>query len=723
MALRAKSSDQQLSSVGVARSVFVTNTFRVFAALHCLLAFTTSAVGEAVVAKDGSGDFRTVQEAVDAAPDGRQVLHVIRIKPGIYREVVTVSREKGPIKFLGEDALRTVITFGNSAKTLDAKAEEIGTSRSATVFIESDMFSAENITFENSFGQGIQALAINVQGDRQVFRKCRFLGWQDTVLLKRGRQYFEDCYFAGDVDIIFGGSTAFFNRCQIHLRDEGYITAASTPENHPHGFVFSHCRITAESDDVSGYLGRPWRPFASVAFIDTEMPAAIRSERWDSWGNPENEKTARFSERGSAGPGGDMAARVGWSQVLTEREAETMTVYRVLGQWDPRHALSFERIHFLPEEQRRAWEAYVQRSAERQARDRAVLAAELAELQREQPTAPPSGEVFKLPNNPPSTWFQLPETRTLADAAISFQTPSGGWSKNVALDKGPRQPGMHWSAQATPAVWHYVGTFDNRSTTEHLRLLAGVYTATKTERYRDAFLKGLDYVLEAQFPNGGWPQGYPLEGGYHDFITFNDDAFIHILELLRDIAERDREFDFVDTPRVKRAEQAFEAGLQCVLEAQVIRDGKLAVWCAQHDPIGLEPVPARLQEPASLSGGESVGIVKFLMTLPNPSDNVVKAVDHALSWFEQSRLTGLRKTKRDGRTYYKKDPDSIEPLWARFYDLETNQPIYPGARDGILYDTFLEMWSNNDAEYDFLTDRPKELLTKQTVKWRKKLQQ
>ena len=292
--------------------------------------------GRVTVGADGSGDFRTVQEAVDAAPDEPQggKPFLIHIKPGVYREAVTVPQQKGPVAFEGEDAATTIITFANAATTLDAAGKPLGTFNSATALIQDDDFSASNITFENSFGKGGQALAIRVNGDRAAFRKCRFLGWQDTVLLLRGRQYFEDCSITGAVDFIFGAGAALFQRCQIHCISNGYITAASTPQDHPFGFVFANCAITAEPG-VRTYLGRPWRPFASVAFLKTQMPDAICPEGWQNWNNTDNEKTARFAEWKNSGPGATAGARAPWARQLTDAQARAFTISQVLGDWNP----------------------------------------------------------------------------------------------------------------------------------------------------------------------------------------------------------------------------------------------------------------------------------------------------------------------------------------------------------------------------------------------------
>jgi pectinesterase len=299
-----------------------------------------------VVAQDGSGQFRTVQEAVMSVPAGTpEQPVVIHIKPGVYKELVYVQHEKRCFRLVGDDAATTVLTFGLHANMVGLDGKPIGTFRTPSTVIDADDFVAENITFENSAGPVGQALAIRVDGDRATFRRCRFLGWQDTVFLNRGRQYFEDCYIEGHVDFIFGGATAWFERCRIHCRRDGYITAASTPVDAVHGFVFARCRVTGEPG-VKTYLGRPWRAYSAVTFLETDMSDVVRNEGWDNWKLPEREKTSRYREYGSTGAGSRPGARVPWSRQLTAAEAKALTAGAVLGgpdRWNPAGAESPRR--------------------------------------------------------------------------------------------------------------------------------------------------------------------------------------------------------------------------------------------------------------------------------------------------------------------------------------------------------------------------------------------
>ena len=295
---------------------------------------------DAVVAPDGSGQYSSVQEAISAAPmrtgkdDPRWTIFV---KAGTYRERIYVQRERGNLAVVGEDAAKTIITYDLHAALPGPDGKPIGTFRTPTVQIDGDGMLWENLTLANSAGPVGQALALRVDGDRVVFRNCRFLGWQDTVLVNRGRHYFSGCYIEGHVDFIFGAATAYFDHCHIHCLQDGFITAASTPEGQPFGFVFADCQLTGAAG-VKTYLGRPWRNFAKTVFLRTEMSGVIRAEGWQNWNKPDAEKTAEYGEFASTGPGAAPKARVAWAKSLSAAEAAELTPLKVLGgsdDWNP----------------------------------------------------------------------------------------------------------------------------------------------------------------------------------------------------------------------------------------------------------------------------------------------------------------------------------------------------------------------------------------------------
>lgn len=288
-----------------------------------------------VVAKDGSGNFKTIQEAINAVPDMRKNVTTIFIKKGVYKEKLVLAESKSFVNFIGEQPDSTVITFDDYASKKNVFGEEIGTSGTASFYVYGKDFTAENITFENSSGPVGQAVAVFVAGDRARFINCRFLGFQDTLYTYgyESRQYYENCYIEGTVDFIFGASTAVFSNCRIYCKKGGFVTAASTPENKKFGYVFFRCSISGDAAPGSYYLGRPWRPFAKTAFIDCTLGDLIKPEGWHNWNKPDAERTTYYAEFNNNGPGAATGKRVAWSHQLTKEEAATFTLENIFGDW------------------------------------------------------------------------------------------------------------------------------------------------------------------------------------------------------------------------------------------------------------------------------------------------------------------------------------------------------------------------------------------------------
>ena len=290
-----------------------------------------------VVAKDGSGDFFTVQEAINAAPDYcKQAATTIFIKDGVYKEKVTIPANKWKLHLIGQSAENTVISWDDYAKKIGPTGHEMGTSATSTVFLYGQDFLAENLTIENTAGEGkdiAQACAITVDADRVAFINCRFLANQDTIYTygKYQRQYYRGCWIEGTTDFIFGASTCWFEDCTILSKRDSYVTAASTPEGEKYGYVFKNCRLIHDEKTTKVYLGRPWRPFAKTVFIDCELGDHIRKEGWHNWNKKYAEKTSFYAEYGSKGPGAAPAAdRVKWSHQLKAKEALQYTPSNVL---------------------------------------------------------------------------------------------------------------------------------------------------------------------------------------------------------------------------------------------------------------------------------------------------------------------------------------------------------------------------------------------------------
>lgn len=302
------------------------------------------------VAKDGSGNYKTIQEAVNAVRDLSDKRVTIHIKNGIYKEKIVIPSWKTNISFVGEDKDSTIITFDdfsgkpNPGGTDAFRKDKFTTYTSYTVLVEGNDFTAENLTIQNTAGRVGQAVALHVEADRVIIKNCKLLGNQDTLYISKenSRQYFQDCYIEGTTDFIFGEAIAVFQNCIIKSLINSYITAASTRADQSFGFVLLHCKLIADSSVNTVYLGRPWRPYAKTVYINCDLGSHIAPEGWNPWKGdamfPDKEKTAYYAEFGNMGPGASINSRVPWSKQLNEKEAKRYTLKNILGgkdNWDP----------------------------------------------------------------------------------------------------------------------------------------------------------------------------------------------------------------------------------------------------------------------------------------------------------------------------------------------------------------------------------------------------
>lgn len=295
-----------------------------------------------IVAQDGTGDSRTIQAAIDAAPRSAAEPFVIFIKPGTYREKLTVGADQPFIHLVGPAADQPVIAYGDYAQEAGPDGKPMGTFSTQSVFIQGHDFQAQNITFSNTaFPRWIvgQAVAVRDESDRSVFTNCRFLGNQDTLFANAGRQYYDHCLIQGDVDFIFGNAAAVFDHCEIDSVGKGYVTAQSrTDPSQQTGFVFLDCSLEGSAPAGSVDLGRPWRPYARVVYIRCKLGEQISAAGWNNWRDPRRERTAYFAECDSRGPGADASARAPWSHQLNPEQASQFLPEKFLAgsdDWDP----------------------------------------------------------------------------------------------------------------------------------------------------------------------------------------------------------------------------------------------------------------------------------------------------------------------------------------------------------------------------------------------------
>jgi PelA/Pel-15E family pectate lyase len=408
------------------------------------------------------------------------------------------------------------------------------------------------------------------------------------------------------------------------------------------------------------------------------------------------------------------------SAVLTA--VATLSRAAIVGTNPPALPITAERIATLPADQQRPWRKYLEHSQRRWEADRTAFFKEMKKYHVRDSLLPPeSGSARSIPLRKDSDWYAGSNGLRIANIIVSFQTPSGGWSKNLDMTQHKRAPGEHFAGGNHPmrlsdsdndlprdARWSYVGTFDNDATITELRYLAKVIAAVGQgpgTPYRKAFARGMDYIFAAQFPVGGWPQVWPLEGGYHDAITYNDDAMLNVIEFLHDVADGAHEFAFVSRGLRSRADASVQRGIQCILASQISVNGRRTVWCQQHDPLTFQPSSARNYEMPSQSGGESARILMYLMGLPNPGRETVSAIHSAAAWFAKTPIRDMvfKTVGNDGRELV--PTPGAPPLWARYYEIGTDRPIF-GDRDKSIHDNVLEISRERRNGYSWFSERP-----------------
>lgn len=328
-----------------------------------------------------------------------------------------------------------------------------------------------------------------------------------------------------------------------------------------------------------------------------------------------------------------------------------------------------------------------------------------------------------ITENKDEKWFATDEAATIADNVLLYQRDIGGWPKNIQMQEKltDAEKKKLKDLKSSPKDC----TTDNGATTQEMLFLSKIYKQRPEEKYKEAFLKGLDYLLEAQYKNGGWPQYYPLKKGYYTHITYNDDSMVRIMTVLKEVKDKSGFYSITPCDKtIKKTAEAFDKGIDCILKTQYRQNGVLTAWCAQHDEVTLLPAKARAYELPSLSGKESAKITLLLMSLKNPSKEVIESVEAAVAWFEKTKITGIKiesvPTKEGSK------PDKVvvqdsdaEPLWARFMELEDNTPFFCD-RDGVKKATLAEIGYERRSGYAWYTNEPKEVL-KKYPKWKSSL--
>jgi len=397
-----------------------------------------------------------------------------------------------------------------------------------------------------------------------------------------------------------------------------------------------------------------------------------------------------------------------------------------------------ERVNTLPRNQRKAWREYLAASEKQKQIDKDTLQAEMkAANVTESKPAPMGFNARTLPLDKPAGWYTGADALRIANNVVSYQLADGGWSKNINMALHPRAPGDRYDTDnlnryPDPADfdkpvdehWHYLATLDNDATYTQIVYLAHVTSALlKANRAADAaplqaaVLRGVQYLLASQFPNGGWPQVWPLEGGYHDAITINDDAMLHAIQVLHDAADPAGLYNFLPEDVRDRAAAASDHGVNCLLSLQIVENGVRTAWAQQYDALTLAPTSARNYEMAAIASDESTSIVEWFMSLPQPTIAEIAAVHAAAAWFTKTEIFGFRYGGGDFRAM-RNDPNGrmlvavpgAGPIWARYYQIGTDKPIF-GDRDKTIHDNVNEIGRERRNGYSWYNTEGIALLT------------
>ncbi|WP_245849709.1 pectate lyase [Hymenobacter crusticola] len=647
-----------------------------------------------VVAQNGSGDFRTIQEAINSLPKGAASLPVVLIKNGTYREKVTIDGKPGLV-LRGQSEKGVIITISQANAYFRCDAATAGRWDVATLNLrDSPGMTLEQLTVVNSYGADHpngetlacptspggkitinsadhqMALYTGANTTRLVVRHCTFrtLG-NDTVSpwdKEDGLYYFADCTLEGSVDFYCPRGWAYAENCRFICHNLNAAIWHDGSMNKDAKTVLKNCTFTGDKGWKLGRYHHDSQFYLLSCRFDQNMADA------DIYPAPSGDSAPMWGRRvyyyNCHRQGGDYA----WLRDNLASASNAPTPAQITANW------TFGG----------RWN-----------------------VDPKAPKLPAPGPVAK---------------DSTAERMLYYQRLDGGWPKAIGEHKiDYNQPlSAVQKATLTDDGGRNDATIDNNATTHEITYLLHAFTTTSNPAYRKAAEKGISYLLKMQYPNGGFPQFYPDLTGYHHQITYNDDAMIRVLRLLRTITERKGDYASVDQNLRLKAQQAVERGIDCILKTQYVQHGKLTAWCAQYDEKTLQPAKARNFELPSLSGSETVGIVEFLMQIDNPSPEVKRAIDSAVAWLQEVKIPGYTiKTIKDPKQPKGFDrviePNASSTIWARFYDLETNKPIYVG-RNSEKKNSLAEIEYERRTGYGYAGTWPETLLAKEYPAWRQK---
>jgi len=658
--------------------------------ISCLLAFVTSAQTTIVVAQDGSGNFKTIQEAINSLSADAQSERVIQVRKGTYKEKLFI--DKNFITLYGEDPKNTIITIALARDEWRcANRDDYGT---ATINLKGSDITLQNLSFSNTYGKDVtENKEIDCPNDSNKRKSIRPVGHQmalrsfattrlkvinciftayggDTVSpwnTENGMFYFKDCTMEGGVDFYCPRGWAYAENCTFICHNKEAAIWHDGSANPSSKTVLVNCNFVGDDGFKLGRYHRDAQFYLVNCRFAKNMADADIYQRENNpptpvkWGKRVYYYDCHRTGGDYAWHSNNLPAGTGINDISSAWAYDY--------KWKP-----------VPEKR-------------------------VTELQE---------EAVAITAN----------TDSIAENMLLYQRANGGWPKHFQGDK------VDYKHTLTPEELKKLqsgyqsgidATIDNEATSKEIKYLVKAFKRTQNKAYLQAAEKGIDYLLKAQYANGGWPQFYPDFSSYRSQVTYNDNAMVNVLNIMQDIVERKNDFHQVNPDYIPKAKEAVKRGIDCILATQLKQKGQLTAWCAQYNAKTLQPEQARKFELVSLSGSESVGIVRFLMRVDNPSEAIINAVKAAVKWFDKVKIVGynfvdvVAPSEPNGKDrILKPDPGSV--IWARFYDVDTNEPFFTG-RDSIRKKTVAEIENERRTGYAWYGNWPAKLLEKEYPEW------
>lgn len=667
-----------------------------------LVSITSFAAKEIIVAKDGSGNFKTVQEAINSLSADAKEQRIIIIKAGVYSEKIFI--DKNFITLKGEDPAKTIITI--SLARDEWRCENPDDYGTATINLKGSDITLENLSFINSYGKdNSKEKNISCSNDetkikairpvahqmalrsfattRLIVINCIFRAWGgDTVSpwnTENGMYYFKDCIMEGGVDFYCPRGWAYAENCTFICHNNEAAIWHDGSKYKDSKTVLMNCKFTGDEGYGLGRYHRDAQFYLINCSFDKNMADADIFQRE---ANPPN--VLQWGRRVYYYNCSRKAGNYKWFANNLPQNVDSKKITAAWAydyRWNP--------------------------------------ANENITIQTIKNPEPISDYVVKVNQS---------TTDPVAENMLLYQRANGGWPKHFPVNKNVDYTRELSGDEKLALVAGYAegkdATIDNGATTKEIRYLSKIYKQTKNEKYFNAAKKGTDYLLTAQYANGGWPQFFPDFSGYRSQITYNDNAMANVLNVLYDVVYKKNELDIFDNQFQNKCVDPIVRGVQCILKTQLKQQGKLTAWCAQYNAQTLQPEMARKFELASLSGAESVGIVRFLMRIEQPSADIIASVNAAVEWFEKVKIVGYKYVdiaapqEKSGKDRVLV-ADSSSVVWARFYDMETNEPFFAG-RDSQRHKTLAEVENERRIGYAWYGNWPLKLLKTEYPEWKLK---